>query len=524
MLFVGYDHNDIVMNYLARALPESRGHTRFALTGETHDLQHWRVLGIEPIIFPQATADDYSALNRGIVRMAEIFTRGVLDWQREIVNLARKRPFLLDDEAIDLVGEVLADDVKTRLFTEAEPSAEWIAWLDKHKYLDGLFRNAGLSTSDTIISKWLAERFAVSEADELFRVIAEHDTALHPDFWWDLGRRIGSTENRDKNADILRKWAVLLAATAPAKTDCFVLSSIGARCAEQGLTDGVLLIFDALAKSVFRLELSNPWPDDGARGQSVDDDLQPVANTHELETLSEAIRGMAKTHGWTVLAEPLLRIATRRLEERYRQRCAWRAQNRREWDPDSGHRSAIEPHCQNARPKAIDVLVDTARDCLEWLAGNDSRSAERWCDALLTSNTPLLSRLAVHTVAQRLDLTPDERIGWVLENTGLHHSPAHHEIFRTAGLAYPDAGPECRARLVESVRAYRPPRDNAVYSERITVRWLQWLCKADPDCEFAKSALQEIQPEDSGARAGRSPGIPELDGSRIPGAREPVER
>ena len=35
VLFVGYGHNDTVMNYLARALPESDVAKRFALTGES---------------------------------------------------------------------------------------------------------------------------------------------------------------------------------------------------------------------------------------------------------------------------------------------------------------------------------------------------------------------------------------------------------------------------------------------------------------------------------------------------------
>ena len=90
-----------------------------------------------------------------------------------------------------------------------------------------------------------------------------------------------------------------------------------------------------------------------------------------------------------------------------------------------------------------------------------------------------------------MDLTADEQIGWVLKNTGLHDRPAHHEIFRTVGLAYPNAGSACRAKLIESVQVYRPLPDNAVYNERITVRWLEWLCKADPGCQFAKSALHQ---------------------------------
>ena len=64
VLFVGYGHNDTVMNYLARALPESEANKRFALTGESApDLQHWRVLGIEPIVYPQANERDHSRLH-----------------------------------------------------------------------------------------------------------------------------------------------------------------------------------------------------------------------------------------------------------------------------------------------------------------------------------------------------------------------------------------------------------------------------------------------------------------------------
>ena len=164
----------------------------------------------------------------------------------------------------------------------------------------------------------------------------------------------------------------------------------------------------------------------------------------------------------------------------------------------SGHRSAIEPHDQNAWRQAIDVLIDAARDCLEWLAGNDSCTAERWCEELVASNVPLLRRLAVHAVSKRLDLTADERIDWVLKNTGLHNHPAHHEIFRTVGLAYPNAGSACRAELIESVQAYRSISDNAVYNERITMRWIEWLCKADPDCRFAKSALHKLKADNLG--------------------------
>ena len=84
VLFVGYGHNDTVINYLARALPESAASRRFALTGERDpNLQRWRILGIEPIQYPQDKRADYSKLHVGIRRLADFSSHSVLDWQRE---------------------------------------------------------------------------------------------------------------------------------------------------------------------------------------------------------------------------------------------------------------------------------------------------------------------------------------------------------------------------------------------------------------------------------------------------------
>ena len=45
VLFVGYNHNDTVMTYLARALPPGDEHLRFVLTDDA-DLGRWQLLGI----------------------------------------------------------------------------------------------------------------------------------------------------------------------------------------------------------------------------------------------------------------------------------------------------------------------------------------------------------------------------------------------------------------------------------------------------------------------------------------------
>ena len=52
ILFVGYSHDDTIMNYLARALPASEKAKRFALTKDNkNSYKKWQILGIESITY-----------------------------------------------------------------------------------------------------------------------------------------------------------------------------------------------------------------------------------------------------------------------------------------------------------------------------------------------------------------------------------------------------------------------------------------------------------------------------------------
>ena len=481
------------MNYLVRALPESEADKRFALTGESApDLQHWRVLGIEPIIDPQASEHDHSRLHDSVQRLAEYFDRSVLDWQREITELAEKNPPPIDGEEADLITEALKDEAKTRFFTAAASSPEWIDWLDKRGHLDALFGSGTLSQRDGVLAWWLTERFAHQHADDLFLLIARHDTRLHPDFWLELGRKIELSEQDPLDEKHLSRWVSLLLATAPVNAADFVLTSIGERCAKNGLMDSLLRVFDAMAGSRLLLESGSAWSDDGQEGPSVEVALPMVGEQYGLSRVWEIIQ----EPNLAQVADSLLGIVIRRLEERHLTLRAWQKANR-EWDPESFRWSAIEPHEQNSRHQATDVLIDAARDCLEWLAANQAGTATRWCDQLVGSEVPLLRRLAVHILSARTELTADQKTDWLLKHIGLHDFPAHHEIFRAVKLAYPEASPECRATLIESVLAHRWPDEKAPNKELLTayshIDWLHWLRSSDPDCALAKEALEVVQ-------------------------------
>jgi hypothetical protein len=79
-------------------------------------------------------------------------------------------------------------------------------------------------------------------------------------------------------------------------------------------------------------------------------------------------------------------------------------------------RSAIEPHEQDQFSKDIDILIDAARDILEYLLANNSKYAQKLIEAWSSSEVIILRRLAIHDVTENNQLTPDHKITWIIEN------------------------------------------------------------------------------------------------------------
>jgi len=522
VLFVGYSHNDTIVSYLARALPKSEGGRRFALAEEDDNAQRWQVLGIEPIAYPKSGKHDYKALYDGVRLLAVTVRRSVLDWQREVTELAAKPPPLSEEEA-DIIEDALKNPSTTRFFKNAARSPEWISWLDKRKHLDPLFGDGEFDERDSILAGWLAEYYTGDHSDELFLMIARHAMHLHPVFWWTLGRQIALEESESLEKEDLGRWISVLLATIPAKADQHVLFWLGERCIKQGLVASLLEIFDAMAESQLVLKPRFSLPDDGEgnRSSRIEADLPLVGEQYTLNELWE--KGLMPRLG--DVAEPLLRRVVRRLEERYRVLHSWR-QASREWDGTSWRRSAIEPHEQDEYPEAVDVLIDCARDCLEWLASNHGRRVARWCDQLAGSDSPLMRRLSVHALSLRADLTADEKLDWLLTHVGLHDFPVQHELFRTARMTYPDASLERRAAVIEAVKAYRwsddKEEDKELFTARYHFNWLDWLHNSAPDCPLTKQALQDVLKEYPEFRPRQHPDLTHWMGTEWVGPQSPV--
>ena len=496
ILFVGYSYDDTIMSYLTRALPPRETDQYFALTQEINfNSQQWDLLEVKPITYPQSSEDDHSTLDEGIRRLADLTRRGAVDWHREITEIAENPP-PLDEETVDLIEYALRDDTRTRFFTDAATNPEWIDWLDEREYLNPLFLDGTLSERDKRWSWWLAEQFAYNHANKLFLLIGKHSMDLHPHFWHDLVRQIGTDREASWDKGVLTRWVSLLLATAPRDIDIYILLQLGEHCIELEMLDSLLEIFDAMMGSRIQLREGFLWPNSDEHDESppVDVKLPLIGDDYVLNQLWE--EGLKPRQ--SQVAERLLNRAIERLEEQFLTLRIWQKANRN-WDPASDSRSAIEPHEQNVFLEAIDVLIDAARDCLEWLASSEADAAARWCDQFVCSDAPLLRRLAVHGVSKREDLTADDKIAWLLTHADLHERSIHHEVFRAVKLAYPEASPEHREVLIESVRTYHwangDDPDTRRYIARRHFDWFDWLHQSDPHCALARQALAEVSAE-----------------------------
>ena len=271
------------------------------------------------------------------------------------------------------------------------------------------------------------------------------------------------------------------------------MSWLGKRCAEEDLTAGLLEIFDCMAAGHLALRQALPWIGDASDDEQsrLEVDITSVCGHYYINELW--VKGLRPN--LALVAESLLASTVRHLTDQHRMLAAWQQANSN-WDPASHGRQAIEPHPQDRHAQHIDVLIDAARDCLEWLSEQRPEAAAQWCDRLVGLEAPLLRRLAVHALTKRKDLSPDERVDWLLMHAQLHDRPARHELFRALRMIYPESSTRRRRSVIEAVFAFESSNEEPEKKEQYTARrhfdWFHWLHESAKDCDLVKQALDSV--------------------------------
>jgi hypothetical protein len=326
VLFVGYRHRDTVMHYLARALLEQEAGRRFVLVDDSTDgdLQFWRLLGIQPILFPKSHKSDYSELYNGVHQLAKHVRRGILDWQREITTLAESGP-PMDEASVSLIEQGLKEVATTRFFVQAARAQEWIEWLEKRGVFDALFDGTTLSEQSNLLAQWLAKHYALQYPSELFLLIGRHSLRLNATFWWALAREV-SREESPIDTDTYARWVSLLLATAPQNADAYALNWLAERGAKLGDFQSVLQIFAHMTAWRLEVKPSFSWDSDDLAERTAHVDIDTPVRTEHWH-LQEVWQKFLRPH-LDSLAAPLLSIVVAHLQQKYATHSLWQTANR----------------------------------------------------------------------------------------------------------------------------------------------------------------------------------------------------
>ena len=417
VLFIGYSHQDPVMRYLARSFIGPTA--RFALTPPGYE-EFWTNLGITPVHFPLRPAPaEYTAIDDALRSWSTTATMGVLDHEARITQLVATPP-TPDPEAADYLRGVLREPVTLRFFVEHAKRPEWLSWVESEGALGPLVSTAPMTSDEgRLLAGWFADHFAIQYPKEALDFIRRHAATLNPWVCEAIAFRLAYAKPSPA-ADTLRLWAAALLTVAATPTGA--LNRLLRRCASSGDVATTALLFRTLLKPHLRFDQPWPGPDDlplrldvemSLRGK--EHDLREVWQSTILPNLATLYRELLPTITAAMGDASALLVAAGRSGTR--------------WDPMNFRRSAIAPHAQDHHAPDWGLLVDMARDLLDWLLAHDLTLARVTIDSWMAAPQPLLVRLAIYGTGRREDLSPDEALALIKEREWLYTSSFKHEVF-----------------------------------------------------------------------------------------------
>jgi len=480
VLFIGYSHDDTLMEYLARSLPADET-DRFALCSqEEAEKGLWQRRGIEPISYGA-----HQALPKLLAKWAERARMGILEHRQRVKTILQGVPPLSREDESYLQETVRAPE-RLRFFTDNARGAEWLRWAKELPGFKSIFDPRAELQSNGLWIQWFVEHFATGDNPELrqkaFAVFFSLGSGFSPGLWGRLATSCRKLlEDGSDAAKDAKSWLPLLVRHVPQGGKRW-LATLLEHCDPERDQHAMLLLLDKLFEPQ---AVQSRYAYSGKEAR-----LEPSLGRHAVDiycswrsNVLANLSDQALGSGVAVIIDRHLRTAHRIAASSGDAERAWKSLSR----------SAIEDHEQNetSQHRGIGVLVDAARDTLEALLEHHPELAEHYLRSWDETQMPLFQRLAIHGWAERRDIAADKKItklcrsGWVSDNSLLH------ETMRLAAVALPEASPETIDRLVGHIEAELQNEDE--HSERRIYEWLAWTVKHSSTETAADQKLSAIQ-------------------------------
>ena len=483
VLFVGYSHEDTIMNYLTPSLPPENASKKFALVGEqSDDANRWQQKGITPIPFPQSSATDFDALTETLRDLGNISEQSESAWKSAIAEMARQEP--TDEEPVnDLLRYVLSDNQKVLYFTGAATSPKWIDWLCEPGNLNliGMLSKPEISTAEGAIVAWLSTEFTEKLEPKLFDVLSQLRRSMSPIVWIRTALSLRDATREQGPSDDAKEWCLMLTRSIPHFIGESYLVAAAKACKHAGAPDGILRVYEELTARINE-DLPHQYH-------------EHIMLRHAINRVRyQAADYMAET------AEPMLHISAMRLQER------------NAWDlklSETYLLSPIEPHGdeEQSYESPVEAVANTAAHCLKWLAEHRPASEDAWCDSNASARSPIVQRLAIYGKGIQSIATSDDKIQWLVSRYDIDNprGQEHHQILATLASVYPLASQQARRQLMNKVT--NGGNINAENAGHIC-DWAEWLLRAAPDCEVAQDTLNAAKSHDPSFQPKEDPTVP----------------
>ena len=442
VLFVGYSHDDVMMQFLARGMPSlsEEEQNRYALIREGEAAgEGWASWGITLVEFPEDPGDRYANLPIAIGKLAEFVTRGRAERKQRIQEIAERPLAPTDPEEHDQIVEALHDPgEELRFFTEVAQNPYWLEWVEQNFNTKRLFQPGELSPAECNLAEWMAVKFAVHHPEALKMLIGRHCSNLNPVLWEQIAYVLHDQERTGAAQQPARQWISLLLNKIPRPSTERTrrgLEYIAEICLRDSLTESMVTCFGEMCRTELRvldgrIELATACP-------------QWLLN----KTWSTMRVNMINFSG------PVLDQATRRLRERYIYAAQWSSGSEAN-ELESKTRQDIGIAPDGLAVPGVNAIIDAARECLEWLASSDPEEALQWCHRNLYSEVALLKRLAVYTMGllPEESLSVDERLSLIVDGEMIYDQYAYEEVVAVAESAYPYASDSVWQRLLAQLQ------------------------------------------------------------------------
>lgn len=480
VLFIGYSHGDVVMQYLARSLGPDRN--RFVITDDENNAE-WRRLGLTPISYAN-DAGTHAALPAALERWGELAAMGQVEHRARLTELVAAEPPTIPEE-VSYLEAALAHPERVRYFAEMakfhdrDRRKRWFAWLEGRDAFLALFSHGSVAepTSRTPLMRWIAEQYILSEEGSGIALRAFRDKHWSPDTWDAITHALFAFKGAFPKW--LNPWLQLVLQNAPTRQHVLLDMMLVDKDLSANF-DLALLVFEDRT----RPHLKHAF-DFGETTEQVRFEVALCGDEHWLtDTWRKIFLPVLDQH-----FAQLLTLTTAQLSQVYRS-LSWLAPNET-FDPISFSRSAIEQHEQDSHRAPIDVLIDAARDSIEAALANSLPIAEGYLEVWYSSSYTVLRRLAVHGWRTRGDINFDDKLRWLLNNDLLWDLPLQHEVFQLIRESLPGASDDVARMLVDAGIA-GPPGDDE-YAPYRSYNLLGWLVSSAPDLQMAAIAFDQAQ-------------------------------